>query len=126
MTVQLYPTIIECMLAACELETHSRECMCAVALEDRLDDPPPSPGDCVEPASRGRAAITTSWALSGRWPTLYSTRPATLTDGRTESMTGAKTGGRKDKRRSMWIFYLPTESEELAVSLQAAENRKKP
>jgi len=47
--------------------------------EDRLDDPP-SPGDGVEPASRGEAAITTSWALSGRWPTLYSTRPATLTD----------------------------------------------
>lgn len=125
MTVQLYPTIIECMLGAYETETHSCECMCAVALEDRLDDPP-SPGDCMEPASRGRAAITTSWALSGRWPTLYSTRPATLTDRRTESMTGAKTGGWKDKRHSMWIFYLSTESEELAVSLQAAENRKKP
>lgn len=59
MTVQLYPTFIGCMLGACETETHSRECMCAVALEDRLDDPP-SPGDWVEPASRGRAAITTS------------------------------------------------------------------
>lgn len=47
MAVQLYPTIIGRMSGACETETHSCEWMCAVALEDRLDDPP-SPGDCVE------------------------------------------------------------------------------
>lgn len=33
--------------------------VCMVEQEDRLDDPL-SPGDCVEPASRGEAAITTS------------------------------------------------------------------
>ncbi len=82
-------------------------CVCVAEHEDTLDDPL-SPGDCVEPASRGEAAITTSWALSGRWPTLYSTRPATLTDRQTDrqtgSMTDRKTGGQEDKRHSMWIY----------------------
>lgn len=79
--------------------TISQHAKCASSSE-RLDDStppmPPSPGDCVEATSHGLAAITTSWALSGRWPTLYSARPATLTDGRTDgrtSMTGSETGG---------------------------------
>lgn len=34
-------------------------CVRTAEREDRLDDPL-SPGDCVEPAGRGEAAITTS------------------------------------------------------------------
>lgn len=126
MILQLYLAIIIIGVA------HGRVCVCVCVAEheDRLDDPL-SPGDCVEPASRGEAAITTSWALSGRWPTLYSTRPATLTDrqtdGRTESMTDSETGGRgKTKDTACEYFNSGMDHEEHAVSLQTAENRKKP
>lgn len=87
--------------------------MCVVEHEDRLDHLL-SPGDCVDPASRGQAAITTSWALSGRWPTRYSTRAATLTERQTDrragSTTHSKTDGQKDKRQSLWRSDLSTES----------------
>lgn len=85
------------MLCVCESEgvivSNTDVYVCVVEQEDRLDDPL-SPGDCVQPASRGEAAITTSWALSGRWPTLYSTRPATLTDRQTDR----EHDGQKDRR----------------------------
>lgn len=98
-------------------------CVCVVEHEDRLDDPL-SPGGCVEPASRGQAAITTSWALSRRRPTLYSTRAASLTDGRRAWRTSRQAGRKtKDLPRVNiltlhWIF-------EIAVSLQTAENWEK-
>lgn len=41
------------------MRRNRRVCVCPVEHEDSLDDPL-SPGDCVEPASRGEAAITTS------------------------------------------------------------------
>lgn len=100
-----------CMLCVYESE-HMIVCnidvyVCVVEHEDRLDDPL-SPGDCMEPASRGEAAITTSWALSGRWPTLYSTRPATLTDRQTErEWWMLRQAGRKTKDTACEYFNSP-------------------
>lgn len=107
MITQLYPAVIlgACCVSAlsCATQLHMRVCVCVCGSEqeDRLDDPL-SPGDCVEPASRGEAAITTSWALSGRWPTLYSTRPASLTDGRMDGQWDR----RADRRNTQHVNML--------------------